>query len=115
MALLKLKDLRAMRPDDRRAKLRELDDELMHERGVAAMGGAPASPGKMRALRKNIARILTVEREAELAEKRPAEAPVTKSEKKKSKAAKRRPEEADEAAEDSDTESLDGEDQEEKK
>jgi hypothetical protein len=32
----------------------------MHERGVAAMGGAPPSPGKMRALRKNIARLLTV-------------------------------------------------------
>jgi len=115
MALLKPKDLRAMRPDDRRAKLKELNDELMHERGVAAMGGAPASPGKMKALRKNIARIMTVEREAELAAKRPAEAPAPKSEKKKSKAPGRRPEKADEGAEDSDTESLDGEDQEEKK
>jgi large subunit ribosomal protein L29 len=114
MALLKPKDLRAMRPEDRRAKLKELDDDLMHERGVAAMGGAPASPGKMRALRKNIARILTVEREVELAAKRPAEAPQTKSEKKKSKAPKGRPERVDEA-EDSDTENLDGEDQEEKK
>ena len=115
MALLKTKDLRGMRPEDRRAKLKELNDDLMHERGVAAMGGAPASPGKMKALRKNIARILTVEREAELAEKRPAEAPQTKkSEKKKSKAPKARPE-REEPAEDSDTEDLDGEDQEEKK
>jgi len=32
----------------------------MHERGVAAMGGAPPNPGKIRALRKNIARILTI-------------------------------------------------------
>lgn len=41
-------------------KLTELRDELMHERGVAAMGGAPPNPGKIRALRKNIARILTI-------------------------------------------------------
>ena len=31
------------------AKLKELRSELMHERGVAAMGGAPPSPGKIRA------------------------------------------------------------------
>ena len=47
-------------------KLTELRDELMHERGVAAMGGAPPNPGKIRALRKNIARILTIMREEEL-------------------------------------------------
>ena len=35
----------------------------MHERGVAAMGGAPPSPGKIHALRKNIARILTINAE----------------------------------------------------
>jgi len=44
-------------------KLSELRNELMHERGVAAMGGAPPNPGKIRALRKNIARILTIMRE----------------------------------------------------
>ena len=66
MTLLRASEIRAMRPEDRRAKLKELNDELMHERGVAAMGGAPASPGKMKALRKNIARIVTIEREYEL-------------------------------------------------
>ena len=39
--------------------------ELMHERGVSAMGGAPSSPGAIRALRLNIARILTVQKEEE--------------------------------------------------
>lgn len=67
MALLRVKDLREMRREDVRAKFRELSDELMHERGVAAMGGAPASPGKIRALRTNIARIHTIMREQELA------------------------------------------------
>ncbi len=51
--------------NDRGAKLRELQDELMHERGTAAMGGAPANPGRIRAIRTNIARILTVQQEEE--------------------------------------------------
>lgn len=72
MALLKTKEIRAMRPEDLRAKFKDLSDELMHERGVAAMGGAPASPGKIRALRTNIARIHTITHEAELAERKKA-------------------------------------------
>jgi len=64
MALLKANEIRAMSPDLRAEKLREIRDELMHERGIGAMGGAPASPGKIKALRKNIARILTIQREA---------------------------------------------------
>jgi len=54
-----------MDADARAKKLTELRDDLMHERGVAAMGGAPPSPGKIRALRKNIARILTITRQEE--------------------------------------------------
>jgi len=52
-------------------KLSELRDELMHERGVAAMGGAPPNPGKIRALRKNIARILTIMSEEQRAARTP--------------------------------------------
>lgn len=63
MALMKPAEIRAMAPEDRSAKLSELRDELMHERGAAAMGGAPASPGKIRAIRTNIARILTIQKE----------------------------------------------------
>ncbi len=63
MALLRTKEIRAMDGPAREKKLRELRDELMHERGVAAMGGAPPNPGKIRALRKNIARIYTIQTE----------------------------------------------------
>jgi len=63
MALMRTAEIRAMSPEDREAKLNELKDELMHERGAAAMGGAPASPGKIRAIRTNIARILTIQKE----------------------------------------------------
>ena len=60
MPLLRTKEIRAMDADAIEKKLSELRDELMHERGIAAMGGAPPNPGKIRALRKNIARILTI-------------------------------------------------------
>ncbi len=65
MALMKVKEIKTMSLNDRGAKLRELQDELMHERGTAAMGGAPANPGRIRAIRTNIARILTVQQEEE--------------------------------------------------
>lgn len=65
MALLKVKDIRAMTPEERDNKLRELRNDLMHERGVAAMGGAPKNPGKIQAIRRNISRMLTIIREEE--------------------------------------------------
>jgi len=66
MPLLKAKEIRSMSKDERSKTLRDLQQELMHERGAAAMGGAPISPGKMRALRTSIARILTVNKEEKL-------------------------------------------------
>lgn len=65
MALLRTSEIRKMNAQERTSKLRELQDELMHEKGAAAMGGAPNNPGKIRALRSNIARILTVQKEEE--------------------------------------------------
>jgi len=70
MALLRTKEIRTMDAEARVEKLKDLRSELMHERGVAAMGGAPHSPGKIRALRKNIARILTINREDAIAKSR---------------------------------------------
>ena len=60
---LKAKELRELTPEQRREKLDELKSELMHERGVAAMGGSPPSPGKIRQLRMSIAKILTIMQE----------------------------------------------------
>ena len=61
--VLKSKEIRDFTPEERREKLNELKSELMHERGVAAMGGSPPSPGKIRQLRMNIAKILTIMQE----------------------------------------------------
>lgn len=60
---MKAKDIRQLTPEERKEKLKELKEELMHERGVSAMGGSPPSPGKIRQLRTSIARLLTIMRE----------------------------------------------------
>jgi large subunit ribosomal protein L29 len=58
--VLKAKEIREYTKEERFEKLEELKRELMHERGVAAMGGSPPSPGKIRQLRTSIARMLTI-------------------------------------------------------
>jgi len=58
--VLKSKEIRSFTSEERLEKLEELKRELMHERGVAAMGGSPPSPGKIRQLRTSIARMLTI-------------------------------------------------------
>lgn len=58
---MKMKEIRELSPEDRETQLYDARQELMHERGVAAMGGAIRNPGKIRALRTTIARILTVQ------------------------------------------------------
>lgn len=60
MALLRMKDLRALTDEELSRRIAEIENDLLRERGVAAMGGAPPSPGRMRALRTNVARALTV-------------------------------------------------------
>ena len=55
-----IRSIREMNAEERRSKLKDMREELMHARGQAAMGGAPPSPGKIRAMRSVVARILTV-------------------------------------------------------
>ncbi|HTW76797.1 MAG TPA: 50S ribosomal protein L29 [Thermoplasmata archaeon] len=66
MTLLRMKELRELSDEELRRKIAEVENDLLRERGVAAMGGAPPSPGRMRALRTNVARALTVLREREI-------------------------------------------------
>jgi large subunit ribosomal protein L29 len=44
-------------------KYQNIREELMRERGISAMGGAPPSPGKIESLRRQLARMETVMRE----------------------------------------------------
>lgn len=61
--MLKIKEIRELSSDDRLKRLDELRHELMQERGIQAMGGSTPNPGKIRTIRRQIARILTVEKE----------------------------------------------------
>ena len=65
MSLIRTKELRAMDEEELEKVLNETRGDLMHEKGLASMGGAPPNPGKIGALRKNIARILTIQNEKE--------------------------------------------------
>ena len=65
MTLLRMKELRALSEEELRRKVADAENDLLRERGIAAMGGAPPSPGRMRALRTNVARSLTVLSERE--------------------------------------------------
>ena len=55
-----MKELRALTDEELQRRIADAENDLLRERGVAAMGGAPPSPGRMRALRTNVARSLTV-------------------------------------------------------
>jgi large subunit ribosomal protein L29 len=83
MSLLRMKDLRALDDDDLRRRIGQIENDLLRERGIAAMGGAPPSPGRMRALRTNVARALTVMNERKrivrVAPPKPAPAPVARA------------------------------------
>jgi len=66
--MLNAAEIRELNPVARKERLNELRHELMQERGVQAMGGSTPNPGKIRTIRRQIARILTINREEELAQ-----------------------------------------------
>ena len=57
---MKARQLRDMTPEELNEKLKSLKESLLKERSAIAMGGAPASPGTMHSIRKQIARIPTI-------------------------------------------------------
>ena len=63
MALLKMEEIRNMTPDERERKLDELRTELAKQRAAMMSGAGMENPGVIRGIRKNIARILTVNNE----------------------------------------------------
>ncbi len=60
MAILRANELREMSIDELKEKLIELKRELFKERVAVATSGSPSNPGRMRELRRTIARILTI-------------------------------------------------------
>ena len=60
---MKAKELRKLKPEDLNSQLQELKLELMKELSNVKMGRPVKNPGKIREIKKNIARILTIKRE----------------------------------------------------
>ena len=63
MAILRPKKIREMSEKEIKEKLRELKLDLSKERASSEIGGTVKSPGRIREIRKTVARILTVEKE----------------------------------------------------
>jgi large subunit ribosomal protein L29 len=63
MAILRNKEIRGMSEEQIEKQLKDLRNELLKERAITATGGAPENPGRIRELRRTIARILTIQKE----------------------------------------------------
>ena len=63
MATMKKKDIRKLDEKEAKKKLGEFRLELSKERAKIRIGASVTSPGQIRHMRRNIARILTIGRE----------------------------------------------------
>ena len=68
MAIIRLSEMRKMKPEDQENKLIELRMELARLRATQAMGGTPENPSRINVIRKTIARLITIQHEASLDE-----------------------------------------------
>lgn len=66
MPILRMSEIREMSAEERSRRLEELRTELSKLRTMIHAGGSVENPGRIKALKKAIARVLTVVREEEL-------------------------------------------------
>ncbi|MCK4483336.1 MAG: 50S ribosomal protein L29 [Candidatus Thorarchaeota archaeon] len=66
MARLTAMDIRKLNPAERQKKMDDLFNELTSVRIQIATGGGSENPYQIRAIKRAIARILTIQREEEL-------------------------------------------------
>ncbi len=66
MSILKLKDARGMEKEALDKKLSEIRLELVKELGKIRVGAVAENPGKIREMKKTVARILTIKNEKRL-------------------------------------------------
>lgn len=76
MAIIKKGKIREMADAELSTKLFEFQKELNSERGMVATGGRTSNPGKIRELRKSVARVMTIMHERKLGIVRKANAAV---------------------------------------
>ena len=63
MAIFRIDEIRNMSEEEIAEELRRLESDLVRERGIVVAGGAPEKPGRIKDIRRTIARIKTVQTE----------------------------------------------------
>jgi len=63
MAILRMSDIRKMSLEEKRKRLYELENELLRDLSLVKSGGALENPGRVREIRRSIARLKTAIRE----------------------------------------------------
>jgi len=63
MTILHAAEIRDMTPAERETELEDLETELLNAVSVKAAGAQPEDPGRIKELRRTIARIKTIQRE----------------------------------------------------
>ena len=66
MPIMRIKEIRDMSSEERTKKLGELRTELLRLKTMIRAGGTIENPARVKALRKAIAKILTIENEQKL-------------------------------------------------
>jgi large subunit ribosomal protein L29 len=66
LAILRMSQIREMSPEERDRRLDEMKTELSKLKTMISAGGSVENPGRVKELRKTIARLKTVAREEEL-------------------------------------------------
>ncbi|MBI5253026.1 MAG: 50S ribosomal protein L29 [Euryarchaeota archaeon] len=69
MAILRSEEVRDLSIEEMNEKLAELRAELLRQKSMIASGGAPENPGRIKEIRRTIARILTIKTQKEGATK----------------------------------------------
>ncbi|MCZ7397471.1 MAG: 50S ribosomal protein L29, partial [Candidatus Methanoperedens sp.] len=62
-AILRVEEIRTMNNIEKQEELDKLKLELIRERAITSAGGAPDNPGRIKEIRKTIARIKTIQKE----------------------------------------------------
>jgi large subunit ribosomal protein L29 len=73
MTILHPEEIRDMTPAEKENELEDLETELLNAQAVKAAGGMPDNPGRIKELRRTIARIKTIQREEGELDDGPAE------------------------------------------
>jgi large subunit ribosomal protein L29 len=68
MAILRVDEIREMSDTEIQNELEDLQSELLQETSIQAAGGAPDNPGRIREMKRTIARIKTIQTEREMGE-----------------------------------------------